>query len=129
MKTLDAIKKRRLLSSQVETIEFGLKQIKDEMKSLDDFIINGFIDEGVEGMTIDGVNTYIDSGLQYSCLKENREDKLFPWLSENSLEHLITTTVNAQSLNKAIREGVETGQINQIPEFIGQFGTKKIKEK
>jgi len=65
-------------------------------------------DEGLSSMRVQGVGMVKLTADMYISVKD--QEKLFGWLEENGLEHLIQEKVNTQQLKSVLRKYMEDGE-------------------
>jgi hypothetical protein len=117
MTTIDIVRAMASLAKDKESKDAELSKIAAEYDYVRMNLIPArFEDEGIDGMTIDGVGRVSLTGdLFVSCLAANRE-ALYSYFRDIGKGSLVVETINASTLKATVKAMMKKGE--EIPEMI-----------
>lgn len=124
-KTLtERVRKFVTLTKRKREIETETATLDAQLSKLSELLIDGFADEGVTNMTVDGMNVYINATPR--CSLGDPEQALKDLLGDADTQYLVKPTVNTQSLSAFYREKIKEVEGDTLEEQVEAAYAQKL---
>ena len=126
MPNMEKVRRAIELRRRKKALNAQLKTVNAELEKLDESLMSGFLDEGVDSIKIDGVTLYPMKRI-WAGLRGEREDAARMFLAsppELGLRGVLTA--NSQSLSKVVRDRMKAAE-EEDPDIATLDGDNLIK--
>ena len=101
------------LSKEKRSLENRIETIDDELKGLEESLLDEWCERGQQNANVDGMTVYITRDFYCTKKKEFSTEQLIELLKESGMERVVQVGYNASSLKSWVKETLAGG--GEIP--------------